>query len=160
MALTMAGLRKLLDGEGLKYFLHPDQPIVLMGVGALNGSYQIGLSLQNEGEFLQLRTLGYVRCPATHEHLATVLRTLAEINFRVRFVKFGWDPQDGEIMAYADMWVMDGTVTQAQFSRILANLIPTIDLNFPRIGRTMETGKDPGGPELPGMPAGGFPSTI
>jgi len=160
MALTMAGLRKLLDGEGLKYFLHPDQPVVLMGMGGLYGSYQIGISLQDDGRFLQLRTLGYVRCPATHEHLATVLRTLAEINFRVRFVKFGWDPQDGEIMAYADMWVMDGTVTQAQFNRIMANLIPTIDLNYPRLGRTMETGVDPGVPDLPGMPPGGFPTTI
>jgi hypothetical protein len=58
--------------------------------------------------------------------------------------KFGWDESDGEIVVYADHWIMDGKVTQEQFSRMLHNYLPAVDLSYARITKAMETGKDPG----------------
>ena len=73
-----------------------------------------------------------------------MLEVLGALNFRLRLAKFGWDESDGEIVCYADHWVMDGKVTQEQFSRILHNFLPAVDLSSPRIAKTMETGTDPG----------------
>jgi hypothetical protein len=144
MALSMKDLRKLLDAIGLKYFLHPDRPAILMGANCHNGVYQIVISLQDDGRFLQMRTLSYLRCPEGHPHLNAVLRTLTAINFRHRFAKFTWDPGDGEILAYGDAWIVDGKLTKDQLHRIIGNLVPAIDLAQPRIVQTIETGKDPG----------------
>ena len=90
----------------------------------------------------------YLTCPADHPHVAVVLRALAEINFQRRLVKFAWDPQDGELVAYADAWLMDGTLTQDQFQRMLDNFLPSIDECRARLEKAMDTGADPG-PESP-----------
>jgi len=73
------------------------------------GTYEVTLTLQSDGEFLQFRTQGYASCPTDHPHFAKVLATLGHLNFQRRLTKFGWDPNDGEIMAFADVWLMDAT---------------------------------------------------
>ena len=144
MALTLARLKTLCDGEGLKYFVAPDRPMVLLAFGGLNGKYQVVVPLELDGRFLQVRTLGYLRCPADNPHLAAVLKILGELNYRMRMTKFGWDPNDGEIVAYADVWIEDGDLTQQQFGALFRSLIPTIDLNYPRLTDAIHTGNDPG----------------
>ena len=142
--MTFEELKKLAEGEDLKYFVAPDRPTLMMGIGGLNGSYQIVVPLELDGRFLQFRTLGYQSCPSDHPHLEAVLRVLGELDYKLRLTKFGWDPSDGEIVGYADVWLEDGTLTQKQFSGILHCFVPGIDLNYPRITKTIETGTDPG----------------
>lgn len=142
--MTLDGLKKLVEGAGLRYFLAPDRPMVMMGVEGVNGRFQLVVGLEEEGQFLQFRTIEYLWCPGDHPHLAEVLKVLGTINYRRRLVKFGWDPNDGEIVGYADIWLMDGTMTQQQFARMLHNFFPAIDLSISRIKTAMETGKDPG----------------
>ena len=152
-------LKNLIEREGLKYFVAPDRPVIMLGMVGIFGRYQMVIPLELDGRFLQFRTVGYLSCPADHAHVDAVLRVLVELNYRLRLTKFGWDPSDGEIAAYADIWLEDGTLTQAQFTRMLQSFIPGIDLNYPRISRTIETGTDPGElkPEdisgaMPGLP--------
>lgn len=137
-------LKKLTEGEGLKYFVAPDRPVIMLGMGGIYGHYQIVIPLELDGRFLQLRTVGYLSCPTDHPNLAAVLRVLGELNYRLRLTKFGWDPSDGEIAAFVDVWLEDGTLTQAQFSKLFQAFVPGIDLNYIRISRTIETGTDPG----------------
>jgi hypothetical protein len=144
MALTRAELQKLVEGEGLRYFLDPTRDALMVGCRGLHGRYQFVMLLEVGGTFLQMRTISYHQCPADHPHARQVLEALGRINYEVRLVKFGYDPSDGEIVAYADLWIMDNTVTQAQLSRMLGNYLPTLDLCYPRLVQTMETGKDPG----------------
>lgn len=144
MAMTMEQLQNRMDEEGLRYFIDPKQPALMFSGRGHNGRYNFIVSLENDGCFLQVRTIGFLQSPAEHPHLAVVLQALAEINYRVRLVKFGWDASDGEIVAYGDAWIMDGTLTQAQFSRILANYLPSVDENYWRIKTALEAGKDPG----------------
>jgi len=145
MALTRAELEKLLDGADVRYLVPPkrDDAVMIWWQGA-NGQYQFVIVLDLNGTFLQMRTIGYLNCPAGHKHLTEVLKVLGAVNFQLRLVKLGWDPSDGEIMLYADMWVMDGKVTQEQFTRMLHNFVPTLDACYSRITKTMETGTDPG----------------
>jgi len=144
MAITFEKLQERMKAQGLRYFIAPDQPMLRLGVGGLFGNYDIAVLLLDDGQFLQFRTVNYHSCPRQHPHLDAVLRLLGEINFQKRLVKFGWDPSDGEIMAYADAWLMDNDITQEQFARVLANFLPSIDLSSARIARVLETGADPG----------------
>lgn len=142
--MTFEELKKLADGEGLKYFVAPDAPTLLMNIGGLSGTHQIIVPLELDGRFLQFRTIGYQSCPADHPHLEAVLRVLAHLDYQLRLTKFGWDPNDGEIVGYGDMWLEDGTLTQKQFSGAIHTFFAGIDLNFRRIAKTIETGTDPG----------------
>jgi hypothetical protein len=144
MALTRAELQKLVEGEGLRYFIDPSKDALMLGCQGLNGRYQFVIVLELDGTFLQMRTIGYHRCPVGHKHLLPVLQTLGRINYELRLVKFGWDATDGEIAVYADLWIMDAKVTQDQLSRMLRNYMPALDVCYARIVQTMETGKDPG----------------
>lgn len=144
MALTLAQLEKLVEGEDMRYFRDPTRDALMLGAKGISGRYQFVILLELEGQFLQFRTISYQTCTADHKHLKPVLQILGALNYRLRLAKFGWDESDGEIVVYADHWIMDGTVTQEQFSRILHNYLPAVDLSFLRIAKTMETGEDPG----------------
>ena len=137
-------VKQLVEKEGLRYFVAPDREVLMIGMAGIFGNYQFVIPLELDGRFLQFRTLGYQSCPADHPHVDAVLRVLGELNYRARLTKFGWDPRDGEIVAYADVWLEDGTLTQQQFSTMLRSYVPLIDINHPRITKTIETGKDPG----------------
>jgi putative sensory transduction regulator len=137
-------LKKLAEGEDLKYFIAPDRPVLMLGIAGIYGRYQIVIPLELDGRFIQFRTIGYQSCPSDHPNLPAVLRVLGELNYRLRLTKFGWDPSDGEIAGFADVWLEDGTLTQKQFSRMLQAFVPSIDLSHPRITKTIETGTDPG----------------
>jgi hypothetical protein len=144
MALTIDELRRLVDSVNYRYFVDPTKPVLLCGAQGKSGRYQFMMMLEMEGRFLQFRTLHYHQCPANSPHLGAALNLLAQLNYQLRFVKFGWNAKDGEIVVYGDVWLMDAGLTQQQFSRVLGNYLPSIDENYPRIVQTVATGTDPG----------------
>ncbi|MFH1330149.1 MAG: YbjN domain-containing protein [Actinomycetota bacterium] len=160
MPMTLDKLKKLCEGEKLKYFLAPDRPMVMLGFGGINGRYQVVVPVELDGRFVQFRTVSYLHCPADHRHLEPVLRILSSLNYKLRMTKFGWDPTDGEIVGYADVWVEDGELTQAQFSSCLRCLLPAIDLNYKRLTQTLETGEDPGDMALSAVSGAGLPPEL
>lgn len=158
MAMTLEKLKKLCDEEGLKYFIAPDRPAAMMVFGGTNGRYQVIAKVEVDGRFLQVRSIAYLHCPADNPHVLAVLKVLGHLNYQLRLVKFGWDPSDGEIAVYADLWVEDGEPTQTQFKALFRSLVPALDLNHQRLTRTMETGQDPG--EVTVGAGGGLPKDI
>lgn len=152
MTVSIQQLQTLASGAGLKCFMAPDRPAMLMGFSGKFGSYQVVATTQLDGRFMQLRTMGYGSCPADHPHLGAVLKVIAELDYKLRLSKFAWDVSDGELLAYADLWVEDATITQAQFVAMLRAFIPAIDLAHPRLVKTVETGVDPGMPDVKGEP--------
>ena len=151
MPLTTTELRALLDGAGLHYFLDPAHDAVMLQMGGIFGTYQVLIALHVNGEFLQFRSLRYAMCPREHANNRLVLEVLAAINYRKRTIKFGWDPDDGEIVVYGDLWVKDGTITQQQFDQMAQMYFQGMDLAFGRIQWCLEKGEDPGEVE-PGAP--------
>ncbi len=144
MALTLDELKKLLDSIDFKYFVDPQRPVLLCSAKGLAGTYRFVMVLDVDGQFLQFRTLDYLHCPADHRNLGVVLRVLGDLNYQLRFVKYGWDTKDGEIVAYGDMWLMDAKLSQQQLQRLLGNYLPSIDMNHPRILQAIEKGQDAG----------------
>jgi hypothetical protein len=151
----MERLEALVSGCDLRYFRDPQRDALLLGVTGMRGSYQFLVLLEVGGEFLQFRTMRYHSCPKDHPHVAATLELLGALNYQLRFVKFGWDPSDGEIVLYGDMWMVDGDPTQEQLRRMFNSYMAVMDLNHPRIGQTIQTGADPGEmlpPEWPPPP--------
>ena len=165
MAITIDKLKSLAEGQKLRYFLAPDRPALLVGFGGTTGVFQVLMHIEVDGRFLQFRTLGYAKCPADHPHVEAVLRVIGALDYKLRLTKFGWDPTDGEIVAYADLWLEDATLTQRQFGAMLAAFLPGIDEGYGRIARTIESGVDPEGSGGPGVATsqgtgmGGMPPT-
>lgn len=151
MAMTLDQIKRLLESEDIKYFVHPEREALLASFAGLSGSHQVVTSLELDGTFLQLRTVGWLHCPSDHPALSEVLKVLGEVNYRARLVKIGWDPSDGELVAYADVWIEDGKLTQQQFSRMLHNYVPVVDMAYGRLKKTIETGHDPGEKSLEDM---------
>ncbi|MGM0668316.1 MAG: YbjN domain-containing protein [Gemmatimonadota bacterium] len=154
MALTMAQLKKLAEGEGFKYFLDPSRDVLMMRARGAFGEYQLLVLLELGGEFLQFRSISYNTCPVDHPHLGATLQLLADLNYRLRFLKIGWDASDGEITLYGDIWIKDGTVTQKQFGQMIGAYLSMMDLNNRRFQETIRTGKDPGETLPGGAPKG------
>lgn len=161
MAMTLEELQKRFTEQGVSVFLAPDRPALLTSFRGINGSYQVVALLEIDGTFLQLRSLDWLHCPEGHPSLPTVLRALGDLNYTHRLVKIGWNPANGELTAYADVWIEDGTLTSGQFARFLGVYLPVMDLSYGRLQRTIATGTDPG-PMRPedllaeaGAPAGG-----
>lgn len=150
MTVTMDKLKSLVEREGLKYFLAPDRPVLSMGFAGEAGSYQMIMLVELDGRFLQFRTVGYGLCPTVHPHVDAVLRVLGALDYKFRLTKFGWDPSDGEIVGYVDLWLEDAELTQQQFSAMLHAFLSAIDQGHARIAKTMETGVDPEGSGGPG----------
>ncbi len=144
MAIELDDLKRLLDKEELRYFVAPDRPAIMVGFAGMFGHYQVVLTLELDGTFLQFRTVRYLHCPQDNPHLLAVLKVLGHIDYTIRLVKFGWDPADGEIVGYVDEWVMDDTLSQAEFSKMVQSFVAGIDSNYDRLKRTLETGEDPG----------------
>ncbi len=159
MTIKIDQLKKLAEGQGLKYFLAPDRPALLMGFAGVTGSYQVLMLVELDGRFLQFRTTGYGQCPMGHPNLEAVLRVIGDLDYRFRLAKFGWDPSDGEIVGYADLWLEDATLTPRQFAGMLGAFLPAIDLAHARIGMTLATGVDPEGKTGPGTGTPNSPGT-
>jgi hypothetical protein len=145
MTITIDQLKSLTSGVGIPYFIDPDRPALLLAINGLTGSYQVIAKIEVDGRFLQLRTKPntYATCRADHAHIDAVLRVLLALDYSRRLVKFAWDVMDGEIVAYADLWLEDATLTQEQFKAMLSVYIPIMDLGHERIVKTIETGVDP-----------------
>lgn len=156
MTISIEQLRALVDGIGVRYFLDPHRDALMFTVRGERDPYQVLVLSDLEGRFLQFRSIGFLHCPATHAHVGLVHRVLAEVNLEQRLVKHAWEPGSGEIVAMADLWAMDNTVTAAQFRRMLENFIGGMDGSQPRLVQALATGRDPGaaGSAAPPVPAG------
>ena len=140
MRFTLSRLRELLDNEGLQYYLMPEHEGVMLNFRGDNARHQLIVLVEEDGEFLQFRSLEYLSCPANHPNLQATLKVLGECNYRLRAVKFGWDPRDGEIAVYVDLWVMDAEITREQFKRIVDGYFTIMDDQHPRIKAAIDYG--------------------
>jgi len=134
-----------MEKEGLRYYLIPDQEGVMLTMKGEENKYQFKILLELDNEFLQFRSIDYLHCPQGHPNLLPTLQVLGEINYRLRLLKFGWDPTDGEIAVYADMWLEDAVITQEQFSRTVNVYMSLLDDEYAKLLAAVESGIGPGG---------------
>ncbi len=154
MALQLPDVQKLLTEIGLNCFRDADRGILWFGNRGENGTYQVLVMVDMEGTFLQFRAMQYATCPSNHPNCGALLRLLGKTNYLKRLIKFGWDDNDGEVTAYADVVIGDGGLSQGQLLPILGFFLMGLDELYPRIQGVIRTGQEPDqGPVR--MPLGG-----
>jgi hypothetical protein len=145
MPMTIDQVRGWFDASQVRYMVEPhDGSLMFGGTGEAGQHFMIRLLVEAEGSWMQLRSIGFMKCPPDHKHLAPVLRLLAFLNYEYRCLKLGWDPVDGEIACYADLLVADSSVTQGQVYGLIGFFVNRLSDVHPRIMVALATGQDPG----------------
>lgn len=128
-----AGCQRALQAQGL-----------VQEAAGQEGRHDVIVSLQNEGTLLQFRTMQLSTCNPSAVNLNALPCTLATLNYTLRFIKFGWDASDGEVVGHGDAWLMDLVPTDQQFERMVRGFLLTLDSGHRRIQAVVENGQDPG----------------
>lgn len=144
MSLKPETVKGYLDRIGVRYMevSSGDPAVLLAHMAGEHGAYTTSIQIEEEGTFVQFRAPKLAVCRKSHANIDTVLQVLGAINYRYRFLKLGWDPSDGEIAGYGDMWLMDGTVTFDQFHRSFFGFLSALDDAYRRVQMAIFTGKD------------------
>jgi hypothetical protein len=151
VAVTFDQLVSFLKSAEIRYLIVPDQPAVALGMTTESGRHVlIHAAIEAEGSLMQLRTTGYAHCPLSSPHFAAVMALINELNFRLRMVKFTLDPDDGEIVVFTDLAILDSEVTSAQVLGLIAFVMERLRECAGRLEATIATGVDPGEDELIG----------
>jgi hypothetical protein len=152
MATNYEAIRALFDSAGVRYLVEPRSNSLMFGTtGASGQHYMIGLLLTDDGVWLQLRTAGFLTCPPGHPNILPVLQLLGGLNYQYRSIKYGWDPNDGEIAVFADLLIADTQPSADQVFGLIGFFLRLLDEGHPRLLAAIQQGKEPA--QLPKVPA-------
>lgn len=139
MAISNELIKSFLNLKNVKYLYDPEKETFIISFTP----HVLLIRLEEGGEFLQIRTLNFHQYE-DGPHKETILQMIAAMNYRRKLVKFGYDPDDGEINGCIDIPIEDAELTETQFFRCVAALLEAIDEGNQRIIKILESGEDPG----------------
>lgn len=139
MSATIQNIRDFLGEKNVKFMFDPDKEVFIMSFAP----NVLLVRLEEHGEFLQFRTLNFYQYKEG-KYKQALLQMLSHINYQRKLVKFGYDPDDGEVNCCVDLPIEDATLTSTQFFRCMAALLEALEDARKRLEKIMETGKDPG----------------
>lgn len=132
MEEIMAMMRS--DGIRITYpkFGDPDQ--VAIPIPSKGRTIWVTISVQERGEYVRLHVPGMSTLPRDNKKArAAVLTALMAQNRKVKLVKFGIDPTDGEIDAEIGIPVEDGQFSHAVLRRCMSALLACVAEMLTRI---------------------------
>lgn len=139
MAVTIEEIREFLDKRDVKYLFDAQKETFIISFTP----HVVLIRLEENCEFLQFRTLNFYQYKAG-KYREQILELISSLNYRRKLIKFGYDPDDGEINGCVDVPIEDSTFTSTQFFRCLAALLEALEEGRRRLNALIETGKDPG----------------
>lgn len=143
LAITIDQVTRALDAASLKHH-RVDDTHVLLGFRGKNVTLHVALSLQEDGEYLELRTVQWASCPADHPNFEGVVDELTRQNLRLRLLKFGWDRDDGEITAEACIPLEDNrSLPTSQLQGLVMGIFALCDEVMPDIERHLQDRRGP-----------------
>jgi hypothetical protein len=145
MATSYEAIRKLFDENKIRYMIDPStNALILASSGSTGQQFLIWFRVEVDGAWIQLRSYGFLNCPASHQNIGPVLQLLASLNYQYRAIKLSWDVNDGEIAAFADLLLSDTVPTRDQIFSWVGFFFSQLDRAHQRLVPTIATGKDPG----------------
>ncbi len=115
----------------LVFTLEGDPPLLVAGL------------VSEDGTMFQLRTVGLFR-DGDRDNTLAVQSLLLDLNRRYKMVKFVYDPTDGEVVAWVDVYLGQGELTSVQVDRCLTTLSTVALPQRDRIRTMATTGEDTG----------------
>ena len=151
MALTREGVRAWLEASGRSVVEGPDDALVFTLEGAT--PLFVAALVSGDGTIFQLRTVGLYKDEG-QEHAVAVQALLLDLNRLFKMVKFAYDPSDGEVVAWVDLYAGTAGATARQLDRCLSTLSTVVLPQRARIRALATTGEDPGEDAAPAPPPG------
>ncbi len=128
MAITAEQLKQALPGvlvepPGLKW--NPgDSPFFYYPPLQTDwGQIRLLVHLQDEGRFLQFRSIDLFTLSESHRVKEKQIEILLAQNYRKKTVQFGYDPDDGEVCVYVDLPILDNeSISRRLMERVLTSI--------------------------------------
>lgn len=142
MPITIGQVSSALTRSGLVHH-RLGEDALLMAIRGASSRARLAVSV-DAGRYLHVRTLGLGYCPPMSVALERVASFLTEANLRYPCVKYGWNPEDGEVCLESDLPVEDNpSISDAQITGLILGLLRRCDADFPALQRAL-SGIDPG----------------
>lgn len=150
MAANLQQIAKFLDNLGWNYRFDDEEDRIITGADSENvEDFLIVVQLDEQGKFFRLFAPQVLAGVKDHSHKVAILQTMLAISWETKMLQWEYDPTDGEIRAIIEFPLEDSILTEKQFNRCLYGLIQLVDtVAIPRLREVMETGHDPGNPEV------------
>lgn len=151
MAVDLVDISQYLDDLGWQYEIVEEEfSRIITQISTSTIQTTLLINLQEEGEYFELIA------PHVLEHTdvantpfkEALFQALLSINWETKFVQWEYDVCDKEIRATIEFPLEDSILTQRQFERCLFGLVQVLNDAVPRLLAVIETGQDPGDPEL------------
>lgn len=123
MSITLNQLASRLEEDELVGYTTDDSIILPLRSKGTEKVY-IQLSLEENGVYLQFMILDYLNLNAT-KYRQELLVKLLELSRMLKILKFGVDPEDGEVTVSIELPIEEGSFTQGQFRRCLRCIMNT-----------------------------------
>ncbi len=140
--MTLSELIALLDQCGVEHGT-PAEDTVPCFVSAEGVPLLIVAAVTSDGKLVQFRTVGLMTAPPG-KHRRALLCAMMAMNYSLKLVKFGIDPDDGEVVAYLDIVLGGGTLTRKQVERAMRTFKGTVGTGRRRLQKILDSGTDPG----------------
>jgi hypothetical protein len=112
------------------------------------GGYEITfMGMVEEDEMVQFRTVNMLTVNKSR-YQDKIFRILAEMNLKYKIVKFAYDKDDSEIVAYIDFPINGADLTSKQIRRAVSVIKSVIMPGYKRCKAVLDTGTDPGMEEV------------
>lgn len=98
-------------------------------------AHWVQLTLDEGGAYVRLLLSGIAALPPRHRRTqrAAVMELLLAKNSQVKLIKFGIDPNDGEIMLEVAMPLGDGALSRSAFDRAMMQIVATLRFELPNV---------------------------
>ena len=149
MTTTLKAIAQYLDNRNWKYVVDEAKSRIVTGVKAENvEQFAIVIQLLRDGESVQIYAPQLLNVKDS-VFKGVLFQSILSFLWNYYFVRFEYDPRDGEVRASIDLFLEDNTLTERQFDRALSVLIEIVDLHaMPRMQTILATGIDPGRKQL------------
>jgi hypothetical protein len=135
--VRLTTLVRFLERMGLEGALVDEaQGFLRVRIKGENGRYD--LYLVPRGQMLHFQIPSLLTVPKDGPRSDKLLALLLELNWVNVLGKYSWDPGDGEVR-YGYALVAPAGVSFAQFSLALSQCLKTVDVDLPRLEKTLRT---------------------
>jgi hypothetical protein len=144
--VTLDTLARYLDRDEWRYDMDVAGNCIRTGFRGDHATYRAMVLFDADKDRVRFIVPNYLNLTKV-ENRSRILERLMELNMQYILMKFGYDPQDGEVRAEIDVPVNDATMSYECFRRCLYCLLTAADEEYPDMMRLMwgEGGAPKGG---------------
>lgn len=143
-AVTLEKLARYLERNDWSYTLVEDNQLIRTSFRGKNAVFEVLIVLDDRRGRVRFVLPNLFVLQPTRVNLE-ILKELLVLNMRYILVKFGFDPEDGEVRVEVDVPIEGGDLTFESFQRSLFSLLSVVDEVHPLLSRLIydTDGSDP-----------------